>query len=105
MPVIEYILIGLVCFTLGTKIGNNKHRHVRQPDKQIIIDDSTKVVNIYVDGYGQYWSDPRFTMRWDPYWRFGFYGPRIVVFHKGGKKYKKWVKPKRRGHHNRRYRG
>ena len=49
MPVIEYILIGLVCFTLGTKIGNSKHRHVRQPDKQIIIDDSTKVVNIYVD--------------------------------------------------------
>jgi len=38
-------------------------------------------------------------MGWDPYWRFGFYGPRIVVFHKGGKKYTKWVYPKKwRGH-------
>ena len=104
MPVIEYILLGLICFGLGVSTGNKKET-VRQPDKQIIIDDSTKVVNIYVDGYGQYWSDPRFTMRWDPYWRFGFYGPRIVVFHKGGKKYKKWVHPKRRGHHKKRYRG
>ena len=104
MPVIEYILLGLICFGLGVSAGNKKEA-VRQPDKQIVIDDSTKVVNIYVDGYGQYWSDSRFTMRWDPYWRFGFYGPRVVIFHKGGKKYKKWVKPKRRGHHNRRYRG
>ena len=102
MPVIEYILIGLVCFALGTNIGNSKHRYVRQPDKQIIIDDSTKVVNIYVDNYGQYWGNSAFTMGWDPYWRFGFYGPRIVVFHKGGKKYTKWVYPKKwRGHNGR----
>ena len=99
MPVIEYILIGLVCFTLGTKIGNNKHRHVKQPDKQIIIDDSTKVVNIYVDNYGQYWGNSAFTMKWDPYWRFGFYGPRIVVFHKGGKSWKKGFNKKRWNKH------
>ena len=86
MPVIEYILIGLVCFTLGTKIGNNKHRHVKQPDKQIIIDDSTKVVNIYIDNNGRYWSDPYFTMN---YMWGRHYGPRVIVFHKGGKFWKR----------------
>ena len=86
MPVIEYILIGLVCFTLGTKIGNNKHRHVKQPDKQIIIYDSTKVVNIYIDNNGRYWSDPYFTMN---YMWGRHYGPRVIVFHKGGKFWKK----------------
>ena len=45
MPVIEYILLGLICFGLGVSTGNKKET-VRQPDKQIIIDDSTKVVNI-----------------------------------------------------------
>ena len=86
MPVIEYILIGLVCFTLGTKIGNNKHRHVKQPDKQIVINDSTKVINIYIDKHGHYWSDSRFTMSY----RWGrSYGPRVIVFHKGGKFWKR----------------
>ena len=108
MPgVFEIMLVGILCFNLGNSLGYKRHsnEHHRKPDKQIVINDSTKVVNIYVDGYGQYWSDSRFTMRWDPYWRFGFYGPRIVVFHKGGKKYKKWVHPKRRGHHKKRFRG
>ena len=96
MPVIEYILIGLVCFALGTNIGNSKHRHVRQPDKQIIIDDSTKVVNIYVDNYGQYWSDPYFTMN---YMWSRHYGPRVIVFHKGGKSWKKGFNKKRWNKH------
>ncbi len=93
---IEYILIGLVCFTLGTKIGNSKHRHVRQPDKQIIIDDSTKVVNIYIDNNGRYWSDPLFTMN---YMWGRHYGPRVIVFHKGGKSWKKGFNKKRWNKH------
>ena len=96
MLVIEYILIGLVCFTLGTKIGNSKHRHVRQPDKQIIIDDSTKVVNIYIDNNGRYWSDPYFTMN---YMWSRHYGPRVIVFHKGGKSWKKGFNKKRWNKH------
>ena len=101
MPVIEYILIGLVCFTLGTKIGNNKHRHVKQPDKQIIIDDSTKVVNIYIDKHGHYWSDPRFTMNY----RWGIHsGTRVIVFHKGGKSWKKGFNKKRWNKHLRKKR-
>jgi len=101
MPVIEYILIGLVCFALGTNIGNSKHHHVRQPDKQIIIDDSTKVVNIYVDRHGHYWSDPRFTMSY----RWGrSYGPRVIVFHKGGKSWKKGFNKKRWNKHLRKKR-
>jgi hypothetical protein len=96
MPVIEYILIGLVCFTLGTKIGNSKHRHVRQPDKQIIIDDSTKVVNIYIDNNGRYWSDPYFTMN---YMWSRHYGSRVIVFHKGGKSWKKGFNKKRWNKH------
>ena len=101
MPVIEYILIGLVCFALGTNIGNSKHHHVRQPDKQIIIDDSTKVVNIYVDRHGHYWSDPRFTMSY----RWGrSYGPRVIVFHKGGKSWKKGFNKNRWNKHLRKKR-
>ena len=96
MPVIEYILIGLVCFALGTNIGNSKHRHVRQPDKQIIIDDSTKVVNIYIDNNGRYWSDPYFTMN---YMWSRHYGPRVIVFHKGGKSWKKGFNKKRWNKH------
>jgi hypothetical protein len=96
MIVIEYILIGLVCFTLGTKIGNSKHSYVRQPDKQIVINDSTKVVNIYIDNNGRYWSDSRFTMNymWDRH-----YGPRVIVFHKGGKSWKKGFNKKRWNKH------
>ena len=96
MPVIEYILIGLVCFALGTNIGNSKHHHVRQPDKQIIIDDSTKVVNIYIDNNGRYWSDPYFTMN---YMWSRHYGPRVIVFHKGGKSWKKGFNKKRWNKH------
>ncbi len=96
MLVIEYILIGLVCFALGTNIGNSKHRHVRQPDKQIIIDDSTKVVNIYIDNNGRYWSDPYFTMN---YMWSRHYGPRVIVFHKGGKSWKKGFNKKRWNKH------
>ena len=101
MPVIEYILIGLVCFTLGTKIGNNKHRHVKQPDKQIVINDSTKVINIYIDKHGHYWSDSRFTMSY----RWGrSYGPRVIVFHKGGKSWKKGFNKNRWNKHLRKKR-
>ena len=101
MPVIEYILIGLVCFTLGTKIGNNKHRHVKQPDKQIVINDSTKVINIYIDKHGHYWSDPRFTMNY----RWGIHsGTRVIVFHKGGKSWKKGFNKKRWNRHLRKKR-
>ena len=96
MLVIEYILIGLVCFALGTNIGNSKHRHVRQPDKQIIIDDSTKVVNIYIDNNGRYWSDPYFSMN---YMWGRHYGPRVIVFHKGGKSWKKGFNKKRWNKH------
>jgi hypothetical protein len=96
MLVIEYILIGLVCFALGTNIGNSKHRHVRQPDKQIIIDDSTKVVNIYIDNNGRYWSDPYFSMN---YMWSRHYGSRVIVFHKGGKSWKKGFNKKRWNKH------
>ena len=101
MPVIEYILIGLVCFALGTNIGNSKHRHVRQPDKQIIIDDSTKVVNIYIDNNGRYWSDPYFTVN---YMWGRHYGSRVIVFHKGGKFWKKGFNKKRWNKHLRKNR-
>ena len=102
MPgIFEIMLIGLVCFTLGTKIGNNKHRHIKQPDKQIVINDSTKVVNIYIDKHGHYWSDPRFTMSY----RWGIhYGSRVIVFHKGGKSWKKGFNKKRWNRHLRKKR-
>ena len=101
MIIIEYILIGLVCFTLGTKIGNNKHRHVKQPDKQIVINDSTKVINIYIDKHGHYWSDSRFTMSY----RWGrSYGSRVIVFHKGGKSWKKGFNKNRWNKHLRKKR-
>ena len=77
----EIMLVGLVCFNLGNTLGykRHSHEHHKKPNKQIIIDDSTKVVNIYIDRHGHYWSDPRFTMSY----RWGIYsGPRVVVFHK-----------------------
>ena len=51
---LEIMLIGLLCFNLGNALGYKRHsnEHHRKPDKQIVINDSTKVVNIYVDGHG-----------------------------------------------------
>ena len=89
MPgIFEIMLVGLLCFNLGNTWGYKRHslEHHKKPDKQIIINDSTKVVNIYVDRHGHYWSDPRFTMSYS--WG-RYYGPRVIVFHKGGKSWKK----------------
>ena len=84
----EYLFTAVLFFNIGHKIGYWQHsaEHHEKPTKQIIIDDSTKVVNIYVDKRGKYCSDPHFTMgySWGRY-----YGPRVIVFHKGGKSWKK----------------
>ena len=104
MPgIFEIMLVGLVCFNLGNSLGYNRHskEHHKKPDKQIVINDSTKVVNIYVDKHGHYWSDSRFTMSY----RWGrSYGPRVIVFHKGGKSWKKGFNKNRWNKHLRKKR-
>ena len=46
----EIMLVGLVCFNLGNTLGykRHSHEHHKKPTKQMIIEDSTKVVNIYM---------------------------------------------------------
>ena len=60
----EYLFTAVLFYNIGHKIGYWQHssEHHKKPTKQIVIDDSTKVVNIYVDKRGKYWSDPHFTM-------------------------------------------
>ena len=104
MPgVFEIMLVGLLCFNLGNSLGYKRHsnEHHRKPDKQIVINDSTKVVNIYIDNNGRYWSDSRFTMN---YMWGRHYGPRVIVFHKGGKSWKKGFNKKRWNRHLRKKR-
>ena len=47
----EYLLTAVLFFNIGHKIGYWQHssEHHKKPTKQIVIGDSTKVVNIYVD--------------------------------------------------------
>ena len=104
MPgIFEIMLIGLVCFNLGNALGYKRHasEHHKKPDKQIVINDSTGVVNIYIDKHGHYWSDPRFTMSY----RWGIHsGTRVIVFHKGCKSWKKGFNKKRWNRHLRKKR-
>ena len=104
MPgVFEIMLVGLLCFNLGNSLGYKRHsnEHHRKPDKQVVINDSTKVVNIYIDKHGHYWSDPRLTMSY----RWGIqHGSRVIVFHKGGKSWKRGFNKKRWNKHLRRKR-
>ena len=99
----EYLLTAVLFFNIGHKIGYWQHsaEHHKKPTKQIIIDDSTKVVNIYIDKPGHFWSDPRFTMSY----RWGIqHGPRVIVFHKGSKSWKKGFNKKRWNKHLRKKR-
>ena len=92
--IIEYILIGLLCFTIGVSVGNDDTAvRQRQPDKQLIIYDSTKVVNIYIDNYGNHWRDPYYTTRAYDRWTrslwLNFVWNSVVVVHNhNGKRYK-----------------
>ena len=91
----EYLFTAVLFFNIGHEIGYWQHssEHRKRPTKQIVIGDSTKVVNIYVDKRGNYWSDPHFRMGYT--WEYGLNGTRVIVFHKGGKKWKKKYNHKR----------